>query len=165
MEPAVVTPAPIPDDTSHFIHPDASQRQVGPGRPRGTLTTQPTASLNYKVKALSQTLHRLNGLRIKGRVEGDALISLMQALIDEADSDGVDAVIRQKYYQVVLDAYLRVHELHAKTAADCLDLETKRSDTRLKRSMWRDKQGIGKTMNASSEPAGLAEVAALMRDR
>lgn len=151
----------IADDPSHFLPSEVvrtkGHQPVNPG--------QPTASLNAKVRSLSLVVQQLENVRIVGKGEGPLVARLLEKILDEADADGTDGAVRQKLYSTAADIVLRVHELHAKVGADCLDLETKRSDTRLKRQMWKDKQGIGKTQNTTAEPAGLADIAALMREK
>lgn len=138
------------------------------GRGRPTVESRlgvPTSSLNYKVKTLSMIIDRMNKVKIGVNREGDLLVSVLEAMISEAESEMNDPAVRQKYHQNILDAVLRVHELHTKASAECFDLETKRSDIRMKRQIWKDKNGIGKLVNAKSEGDSMAEVAALMRGK
>jgi hypothetical protein len=110
-------------------------------------------------------VNRLDNLKISVNKEGNALQQLLQIMTDEANNADNDPTIRQRYHQNVLDAMLRVHELHTKAASDCFDLETKRSDLRLKRQLWKHKVGIKKVINAGIEDDSMAEVAALMRGK
>lgn len=155
------------DDPSHYLPSEVSQhtgRRPGPGRPKGSatlLSSTPTAALAGKVRSLGLIVQQLDSVKVRSSKEGALIANLMQEMLNEADADGCEPAVRQKYYQVVTDAALRVHELHVKAAAECLDLETKRSDTRLKRTMWKEKQGIGKTI--PTEGATVTDLADLMR--
>jgi len=111
---------------------------------------QPTASLVQKVKALSRIVNRMDEIKVSGAVEGPLLNRMISALLEEAGADG-DPSTRQKFWACAMDAVLRIHELHAKVAADCLDLETKRSDVRMKRQMWKDKMGIKPIQNTTAD--------------
>ena len=152
---------PSTGDPSHFLPSEVS----GIGRKYNS-HAKPYSALGYKVKALNRMVDRLDEVPVRGATEGPILNRLIAAVLDEADADGLDPAIKQKFYASAMDAILRLNELNVKLATESIDLETKRSDTRLKRQMWKDKQGIKGTVNASVEPPGsIADVAALMRDK
>lgn len=154
IDPPEGNPGAIPDDSTDFA---PATRYI----PTGKKTCQ---GLAYKLKSLNMIMAKMNKVKISKKTEGELLVGLLESIVHEAESDLNEPALRQKYWQLSVEAVLRMQELHAKVSAECYDLETKRSDTRLKRTMWKDKNGIGKTVNAQVEDS-MAEVAALMRGK
>ncbi len=138
----------IVDDPSHYLPPEVVRRR---GR-QPIDPSQPTASLNAKVRSLSLVVQQIENVKIAGKGQGPLVTRLMEKILDEADADGTEPAVRQKLLACVADIYLRIHELHAKVGADCLDLETKRADTRLKRKIWKEKNGGGKIAEFMRKP-------------
>jgi len=152
--PVEVDPDPIPDDSEDFA-------PAIPYKPTGKKLS---TGLAYKIKSLNMIMAAMNKVKISKTVEGELITGLLQSVIHEAESDLNEPSLRQQYWKLATEATLRMHELHAKVSVECYDMETKRSDTRLKRTIWKDKQGIGKVVNTTATDS-MAEVAALMRGK
>lgn len=148
------TPGLFPGDSSHdsgSTLPLSQMPSLVPPSRLGTTKFQDNVAMQQRVKALGFIMTSMEAVKVRGMVEGPLLARMMQALLDEAESDGLEPALRHKYWATAMDAMCRMNELQAKVAADMLDLETKRREARIRMKLVRAKSGFKGDIRTSAQ--------------
>ena len=146
------TPAPTEDDPSHYLPAEVAQRTIrGPGRPKGTSEEQSSHALAYKVKTLQRLTEEMDTVRIRSLKGEESIVTrLLQELINATADEEITPQVKQSLLKTAMDSVLRVIESHTTACSALLELETRRSENRLKRKALKAKHGP-KTINTTGE--------------